>query len=45
MFTFWDEQDGKLLTGYVVNRNEFFFTLLDPEGNELGRFDSSYFKN
>jgi hypothetical protein len=38
MITVFDEQTGKLLSGFPTEINEHTFTLVDEKGNALGKF-------
>jgi hypothetical protein len=39
--TIWDEQTGKLITGYVMPYSEYAISLVDEDGNVLGVFDKT----
>lgn len=43
--TVYDDQDEKWVTGYICNIREGIFTLVDEQGNEIGKFDYSLIKH
>jgi hypothetical protein len=44
MITIWDEQLGKLVSGYVQNVTRYTFELHSAAGEKLGVFDVSMLK-
>jgi hypothetical protein len=43
--TLYDQQTGKLVTGTPTEITQFYFTMVDDQGNKIGVFDISHLKN